>query len=133
MPRVRPRKRSRWEEQLWIWLETEYPGEFIREFRFHPTRRWRFDFAHGTQLFAIEVEGLLYNRQGAHQTPAGVNRDCTKQAEAMLLGWRVLRVTPQMMRSGEALVYIEKFMRKGRIPRSAKDAPDATWNGVPVV
>lgn len=81
---------------------------YVREHRFHPTRRWRFDFAMPELLIGIEVEGLVPTGLGAHQTLAGVNRDCEKYNAAQLLGWMVLRFTGAQIRSGEALVVIER-------------------------
>jgi very-short-patch-repair endonuclease len=60
--------------------------DMTRELKFHPTRRWRFDFALPSQKLAIEIEG-----RGRHQTVAGTRADCEKYNEAARLGWRVLR------------------------------------------
>jgi very-short-patch-repair endonuclease len=57
-----------------------------REYRFHPTRRWRFDFAWPAEKLAVEIEG-----RGRHQTFIGFRNDCEKYNAALLLGWRVLR------------------------------------------
>jgi|GEM_PF-5404880 len=57
---------------------------FNREVRFHPERRWRFDFCRGH--VAVEVEG-----RGRHQTFIGFRNDCEKYNEAARLGWLVLR------------------------------------------
>lgn len=72
------------------------------EFRFHPTRRWRFDFAFPLKGLAVEVEGITHGG-GRHQRAAGFEEDCRKYAAAMVLGWRVLRVTPRMVQTGEAI------------------------------
>lgn len=57
-----------------------------REYRFHPTRKWRFDFAWPALKVAVEIEG-----RGRHQTFTGYAADCHKYNEAVALGWRVLR------------------------------------------
>lgn len=57
-----------------------------REYKFHPERRWKFDFAWPDVKLAVEVEG-----QGRHQTFIGFRRDCDKYNAALALGWRVLR------------------------------------------
>ena len=74
---------------------------FEREYRFHPTRKWRCDFLVAGRLL-VEVEGAIRQAQGRHQTVEGVDRDCEKYAEAMLLGWPVLRVSARMARDGRA-------------------------------
>lgn len=75
--------------------------------RFDPVRRWRFDFAWPAERLAVEVDGGLYIR-GAHSRPAGQLRDMAKQNEAVLAGWRVLRVTRDHLASGEALGWIAR-------------------------
>lgn len=63
------------------------PGwDLEREYRFHPTRKWRFDFAFPSQKLAIEIEGF-----GRHQTVTGYMTDLEKYNEATRLGWRMLR------------------------------------------
>ena len=63
-----------------------------REVRFHPTRRWRFDFAWAEQGIAAEVDGSTW-AQGRHTRGAGFEADCEKCNEATIIGWRVLRFT----------------------------------------
>jgi hypothetical protein len=80
-----------------------------REYRFHPTRRWRFDFAWPDHLIACEVEGGTW-AGGRHTRGAGFERDCEKYNEACLLNWRVFRVTGAMVRDGRALDVLEKAL-----------------------
>lgn len=63
------------------------------EHKFHPTRKWRFDFAWPTQRIAVEVEGGVFAR-GRHTRPAGFIADCEKYSCAALDGWMVLRFVP---------------------------------------
>ncbi len=79
---------------------------YEREFRFHPSRRWRFDFAWPEHLLALEVEGGIYTR-GRHTRPGGFRADLEKYNAALLLGWRVLRVTGDEIRQGQALRLVE--------------------------
>jgi len=58
----------------------------VRELKFHPERRWKFDFAWPELKLAVEIEG-----QGRHQTFVGFRRDCDKYNAALAMGWRVLR------------------------------------------
>jgi len=77
-----------------------------RECRFHAIRRWRFDFSWPARKLAVEIEGGTWV-QGRHTRGQGFESDCEKYAEALLLGWRVLRVSSAMVRSGKALEYIK--------------------------
>ena len=63
----------------------------LREYRFHPERRWRFDFAWPSIKLAVEIQGMgMGGRAGGHQTAKGMQNDCDKNNEAIRLGWRVL-------------------------------------------
>ena len=73
-----------------------------REFRFHPTRQWRFDFAWPELMLALEVEGGT-RKKGRHQFHEGFTEDCHKYNEAAILGWRVLRYTTEMVAAGTAI------------------------------
>ncbi len=67
--------------------------ECIKEYRFHPTRRWRFDYAIPSHKIALEVEGGVWTN-GRHTRPQGFLKDMEKYNTASALGWRVLRTTP---------------------------------------
>ena len=74
---------------LTLWQQSAYPMP-KPEYRFHPTRRWRFDFAWPELKIAIELEGGVYSR-GRHTRGKGYEQDCEKYNQAVLHGWRVLR------------------------------------------
>ena len=93
--------------------------------RFHPTRRWRFDFAWPAELLAVEVDGGLYVR-GRHSRPGGQRGDMEKANEAILAGWRVLRVTREHLRSGEALGWIARARGRSGDFRQAPRSGGAT-------
>ena len=81
-----------------------------REFRFHPTRKWRFDFAWPRYNVAVEVEGGIYSA-GRHTRGKGFERDCEKTNAAVVQGWRVLRVTAKHIKSGTAINQIEQALK----------------------
>lgn len=80
---------------LWHAEATDTP--LVREYRFHPTRRWRFDFAHPSTHVAVEIEGGIWI-QGRHLRARGYEADCEKYSTAALHGWLVVRLTPNMLR-----------------------------------
>lgn len=66
------------------------------EYRFHPKRKWRFDFAFPEQKVAIEIEGGTFAKS-RHTTGTGYEKDCEKYNTAILNGWRVFRFTGRMI------------------------------------
>ncbi len=81
----------------------------VTEFRFHPTRKWRSDFAFPDKMLLVEFEGGVFVK-GRHTRGAGFVADCEKYNNAALLGYVVMRFTDKHVRTGEALVMIEQFM-----------------------
>jgi hypothetical protein len=86
----------------------------VREHRFAPPRRWRFDYCWPSLRLALEIEGGTWTG-GRHVRGRGYERDCEKYNRAALLGWAVLRVTAAMLKDGRALALLESaFADNGR-------------------
>ena len=88
------------------------------EVRFHRKRKWRLDvtlpkadlvWTYGTSSFgfsspiALEIEG-----RGRHQSFYGYSKDIEKYNEVTLAGYRLLRVTRDMIGNGEALELLSR-------------------------
>lgn len=101
--------KSEVEEQLLFQMKAVGLPEPEREYRFHDTRRWRFDFAYPEDKLAIEVHGGIWVR-GRHTRGSGFTKDSEKYTEAALLGWRILHFPTSTVNSGEALSKIEKAL-----------------------
>jgi hypothetical protein len=78
---------------------------YTTEYKFHPTRKWKFDFAWqvvGGSVFlplvkvAVEIEGAVW-AGGRHTRGTGYTADLEKYNSAVSLGWKVLRYSPQML------------------------------------
>lgn len=76
--------------------------EPIREHRFAPPRRWRFDVAWPYLLVACEVEGGTWVN-GRHNRGSGFEADLEKYNAAVMAGWSVLRFSGAAIKSGDAL------------------------------
>ena len=74
--------------------------ETKREYRFHPTREWRFDFAIPAVRVAIEVEGGVWKR------------DMEKYNEAAACGWLVIRTIPSELLRVKTIQQIVRACRK---------------------
>jgi hypothetical protein len=77
----------------------------LREFRFHPSRRWRFDWAWPDKRIALEYEGGVFHG-GRHVRGGGYDKDCEKYSTAAILGWVVIRITAKMWEDGRALTLL---------------------------
>ncbi len=70
--------------------------DIVREFRFHPTRMWRSDYALPDKKILIEIEGGAWSG-GRHTRGKGFIADMEKYNAAAMLGYRILRYTPQQI------------------------------------
>lgn len=82
---------------------------YVREFRFHPVRKWRFDLCWPALKLAVEVEGGSWVN-GAHTRGKHFEADCEKYNEAAILGWRILRLTTDMVTSGKSVDFIMRAL-----------------------
>lgn len=86
--------------------------EPVTEYKFHPTRKWRFDYALVDEKLAIEVEGGVWlskhGKKSRHFHGKGAHEDMVKYREAAALGWRVIRVTPKELLTAETIQLIKR-------------------------
>lgn len=73
--------------------KTDLKVECVKEHKFHPKRKWRFDYAIPEHKIALEVEGGVWTG-GRHIRAQGFLGDMEKYNTATLMGWRVFRTTP---------------------------------------
>ena len=91
-----PRTPSRLERRFeLLWRAVNGPT-LQPEFRFHPTRKWRADYAHLDSRTLIELEGGVWVG-GRHNRSAGFVADAEKYLEAVLAGWRVVRLVDSQL------------------------------------
>ena len=127
--------KSAHEEEFAVQLASSGLPAAVREHCFAKPRRWRFDFAWPDQWIALEIEGgtwgspvtchqcgvkvvqvtsmgkrVQVRRGGRHQTGKGFTEDIRKYNAAARLGWRVFRVTGEMVKKGEAIELMEEIL-----------------------
>lgn len=100
---------SKLETLFWLQVVGLPIPEPEREYRFHPSRRWRLDFAWPELRLAVEIEGGIWT-QGRHTRGSGVKGDMDKYNALTILGWRLLRFDGDAVRSGEAVACVREVV-----------------------
>ena len=80
-------------------------SDWVQEFKFHPKRKWRFDFACPVYKIAVEFEGGVFT-EGGHVHGAMYSKNCDKYNAATILGWHILRYTAKHLsaKNGEFMI-----------------------------
>lgn len=79
-----------------VYVKQELGADMVKEYMFHPTRKWRFDYAIPALKIAVECDGGVWTG-GRHIRPQGYIKDMEKFNAAAELGWVVLKFTPQQL------------------------------------
>ena len=81
------------------WERNELPA-LTKEYRFHESRKWRFDFCLPDKMIAIEIDGGTW-QNGRHNRAKGYAADAEKINAAQGLGWTVFRFSDVMLKQGQ--------------------------------
>ena len=123
-------KREKWETMFARQLEAEgfiegdriplMPGEYLREHKWHPKRKWRADFLISAYLpgklrymnspdqsFLAEIEGGVWSR-GRHTRGAGFIKDCEKYNTCAAVGLKFFRFPGDMVGDGSAIEWLKE-------------------------
>lgn len=84
--------------------------EFVQEFKFHTSRKWRADFHISNTKLLIEVEGGIWSN-GRHTRGKGYLGDMEKYNAATMMGFQVLRFSTEQVTSGFAIKQIEGLVK----------------------
>ena len=92
-----------------------FGGEWWAEWYFHPTRKWRFDYALPELKIAIEIDGGLFTG-GRHSGGRGQLNDMEKMNMAASEGWLVFHFIPEDKFSQTLRECVTKaiLLRKGK-------------------
>ena len=80
-----------------------------REYRFCKPRRFRFDRVWKDRMLALEVDGGAWSG-GRHTSGKGFTSDCEKATLAAIAGFRVMHVTGEHIKSGQALKWLQEAL-----------------------
>lgn len=101
-------------------LEKVTGFEWWAEVSFHPTRKWRFDYATSEKegfnpKVAIEIDGGIFTR-GRHSSGIGQKKDMEKMNAAVESGWAVLHYIPDEKLNREVLEQIKNVLKNRSNP-----------------
>lgn len=111
--------------EIWKMTELEYqfwkavelaglPKPGAHEYYFNRgDSRHRADFAYPGFRILIECEGGIFGEgeeAGRHNRGKGYSDDCWKYNLAQILGWMVLRFTPDQIEDGRAIAQLERAL-----------------------
>ena len=88
-----------------------------REYKFHPTRKWRWDYALPAIKVCVEYQGLNFGHGGAsgHQTIKGIVAENWKYSEGAIDGWCIVLINAVSIESGLAHDLIKRAVEsRGR-------------------
>ena len=98
-----------------VWAQYGIDHPVLTEHKFHPVRKWRFDFCFPEQRVAVEVQGGIFI-QGRHSRGAALLKEWEKLNTAAAMGFRVLFCQPKDVTSSvfcaqlkEALTIVPKL------------------------
>lgn len=84
----------------------------VEEFKFHPTRKWRIDLCWPEQKLALEIEGGTFMDKGGHRgSIKGYVKDMEKYNTLSILGYSLLRFTPQQMEKCESYDFLREWFK----------------------
>jgi very-short-patch-repair endonuclease len=73
-------------------------------------RKWRADFCWLPERVILEIEGGTRSGKSRHTKHDGFTKDLDKYNTATLLGYKVYRVTTEMVHDGTALQWVERAL-----------------------
>lgn len=91
-------------------MQARFGEECWAEWPFHPTRKFRFDYAWPQWKVAVEIDGGLWT-YGRHSGGVGQKKDLEKMNAAAEMGWLVLHYTPDERLDSKTLLQIYRTIQ----------------------
>ena len=91
-------------------IEAGFTG-YVREYKFHPKRGFRFDFCFKDIKLALEVNGGVYSK-GGHTSGPGYSKDMEKLALAAIEGYTVIQMTTGQVSNGQGIEWVQEYFNR---------------------
>ena len=100
-----------YEQQAYQLMCKIFPRQLIQcQYKFHPTRKWKFDVANPFYKIAIEVNGAIWTN-GRHSRGSGLVKEYEKMRAAAALHWYVFAYDPKSIHL--ITEDMDKFLEEG--------------------
>jgi very-short-patch-repair endonuclease len=117
---VKPQVESELERSFYSYWSAYYGIALpVLQHRFHPTRKFRFDFAWPRSKVAVEVQGMGVG----HCSLQGMTQDYDKHLEALLLNWKIVYLTSKHLSPRNIQEVCDKVAQLLNVTRSAIYVP----------
>ncbi len=104
--------------------KADYGLTVEKEYIFHPTRKWRFDYAIPSHRIAIEIDGGVWVN-GRHNRAQGYLNDLNKFNAAAAMGWVVLKFTPDQQYRRATFEVIQATIKNRENERDLEGHPQS--------
>ena len=102
---------SRLEESFAFQIKAWKIPDPIREYKFHPTRKWRLDF-YWESGWAVEIQGGGWVKGGHNRNPLSMWKDYEKYNAAQEMGIKVLLYTGDQIKNGVAVEQVARILKR---------------------
>lgn len=107
----------KWTPPPGFWAYRGLPEPRV-EVKFHPERKWRFDYCWPHAMVAVEIEGGIFSG-GGHVRGAMFLKNQEKYNEATRMGWKVYKFIPEQMAT-------DRMIRPNQLPKNYKGKIETT-------
>lgn len=95
-------------EELFKIHLAEHSLGFFEQAKLDPQRKFKWDFVVGK--LAIEIQGGIWMKKGAHNTGKAITRDCDKSRCAIMNGYIPCYFTSQEVLDGTAIDWLAAYL-----------------------
>ncbi len=106
---IKDNKQNKWETMLLYQIKVGGLPTPQTQYKFHPTRKYRADICWPEISLIVEIDGGVWLPKGGHTSGKGYTNDRIRDCEALLLGYKMMRVTPEMVENGMAIDCIKRL------------------------
>jgi len=102
-------------EELFAAQLDEHGIRYLRQYKFHPERKFMADFCLVMRPVIVELNGGTWMRKSGHSTAKGIHRDYEKSNLAQLMGYVYLQYPTERVMDGSAIAEVCEYLERGEM------------------